>query len=197
LQEKNGLDHGSQYRNDKACKQFIDSTGEVEKERAKKEIESARCLCVLADGSTDKSVTGREAVYVRCTGSNGRPLTQFVDLVPVASADATGVTAAIQKGLQTVNIDESAMKKKLTCCNFDGASVKMGNKSGVAKRLQEILIWPVCIMTPPLGRGLVIPVFFFTLLFFFSWSLAPDHRLVKTILAGNLCSFNVYSPKFS
>jgi len=103
-------------------------------------------LCVLADGSTDKSVTEQEAVYVSCTGSNGHPLTQFVDLVPVASADAAGVTAAIQKGLQTVNIDETVMKKKLACCNFDGASIMMGNKSGVAKRLQEILQRPVCII---------------------------------------------------
>ena len=35
-------------------------------------------------------------------------------------------------------------------------------------------------------------------LFFFSWwSLAPDHRSVKTILAGNLRLFSVYSPEFS
>ena len=33
--------------------------------------------------------------------------------------------------------------------------------------------------------------------FFFWWSLAPDLRSVKTILAGNLRSFSVYSPEFS
>ena len=32
---------------------------------------------------------------------------------------------------------------------------------------------------------------------FFWWSLAPDPRSVKTILAGNLCSFSVISPEFS
>ena len=35
------------------------------------------------------------------------------------------------------------------------------------------------------------------LVFFFWWSLAPDFRSVKTILAGKLCSFSVYSPEFS
>ena len=39
--------------------------------------------------------------------------------------------------------------------------------------------------TPPSGRGLVIPVFLL------SWSLAPDLRSVKTILPGNLGSFSV------
>ena len=137
LQEKNGLDLGSQYRNDEAYKQFVESIAEVENERAKKEIESDRFLCVLADGSTDKSIVEQEAVYVRYTGSNGHPLTQFADLVNVTSADAVGVTAAIKQGLQTL---------KIACCNFDGANVMMGNKSGVAKRLQDILQRPICVI---------------------------------------------------
>jgi len=45
--------------------------------------------------------------------------------------------------------------------------------------------------TPPSARGLVIPVFFL------SWSVVPDLRSVKTILAGKRCSFSVYSPEFS
>ena len=65
------------------------------------------------------------------------------------------------------------------------------------------------LVTPPSGRGLVIPVFFtppsgrglaillFFFFFFLSWSVAPDLRSVKTILAGKLCSFSVYSPEFS
>ena len=112
--------------------------------------------------------------------------------------------------------------------------------------------WPVYsllpprlhVVTPPSGRGLVIPVFtppsgrglaillfypavrtgssnapfypavrntpfypavrtgssntrFFFFFFFLSWSVAPDLRSVKTILAGKLCSFSVYSPEFS
>ena len=53
--------------------------------------------------------------------------------------------------------------------------------------------------TPPGGgeqrRGLM-PLGLF-LFFFLSWSVAPDLRSVKTILAGKLCSFSVYSPEFS
>lgn len=124
----------------------MESIAAVEKKRCQKEIENARFLCVLSDGSTDKSITEQEAVYVRFTGSNGRPSTHFADLVAVTSADAAGVTAAIQKGLQTVNVDETVLKKKLACCNFDGASVMMGKKSGVAKRLQDIAQRPVCII---------------------------------------------------
>ena len=37
---------------------------------------------------------------------------------------------------------------------------------------------------------------FFPVVCFFWWSLAPDFHSAKTILAGNLRSFNVYSPEF-
>ena len=37
----------------------------------------------------------------------------------------------------------------------------------------------------------------FLVFFFLSWSLAPALRSVKTILAGNVRSFSVYSPEFS
>ena len=146
LQEKNGLDFGSQYKNDKACREFVENIAAIEKERSQEEIKNARFLCVLADGSTDKSITEQESVYVRCTGSNGRPSTYFADLVPVTSADAPGVTPAIQKALQTLSIDETVLRKKLTCCNFGGASVMMGKKTGVAKQLQDIAQHPVCIV---------------------------------------------------
>ena len=36
----------------------------------------------------------------------------------------------------------------------------------------------------------------FLVFFLSSWSLAPDLRSVKTILAGNVRSFSVYSPEF-
>ena len=49
------------------------------------------------------------------------------------------------------------------------------------------------------GNGGVQCPWGFSCFFFFwsSWSLAPDLRSVKTILAGNVRSFSVYSPEFS
>ena len=45
--------------------------------------------------------------------------------------------------------------------------------------------------------GLMPPGAFLVFFFLSSWSLAPDLRSVKTILAGNLGSFSVISPEFS
>jgi len=72
--------------------------------------------------------------------------THFTDLVPVTSADAPGVNATIQKGLQLLSIHETVLKKNLASWNFDRATVMMGKKSDVAKQLQDIAQYAVCIL---------------------------------------------------
>ena len=146
LQEKNGLDIGAQYRTDKKCKEFVSSMASVERERISDEVHNARFMCVLANGSTDKSITEQETVYVRYVGPNGRPTTQFADIVALESADAVGVTSAIEKGLQAVDIDEELLKEKLAGCNFDGANVMMGKKGGVMQHLQAKIGRPIIVM---------------------------------------------------
>ena len=59
---------------------------------------------MLADDSTDKSITEQEAVYSRYTRPYGTPTTQFSDIVALESANAVGVTKGIEKGLEAVDI---------------------------------------------------------------------------------------------
>ena len=158
LQEKNGLDIGTQYRNDKKCKEFVSSMASVERERISDEVHNARIMCVFANGSTDKSITEQETVYVRYVEPNGRPTTQFADIVALESADAVGVTSAIKKGLQAVDIDEELLKEKLAGCNFDGANVMMGKKGGVLQHLQAKIGRPIIIVMPCVAHRLELAV---------------------------------------
>ena len=107
LQERSGLDVGNNYRNEMKFKEFVSSIAAIEQEKYAKEIRDARFLCVLADAATDKSVTEHLTVFVCYTDSNGIPSTQFSDLVSLQSADASGITNAINKGLEAVQVDES------------------------------------------------------------------------------------------
>lgn len=75
----------------------------------------------------------------------GLPWTKFVDIVPLESATAAGVCNAITTSLETIDIDEETLKK-LVGCNFDGASVMMGKKSGVAVQIQKKVPPPVVIL---------------------------------------------------
>lgn len=124
----------------------MSSIGSIEWEKCAKEIKDARFLCVLADGATDKSVTEQLTVFVRYTASNGRPSTQFSYLVSLQSGNADGITDAIDKGLEAVQVDENVLSDKLVGCNFDGASVMIEAKGGVSKKLEEKVGHPLCII---------------------------------------------------
>lgn len=62
LQEKNGVQMGDMYRNEKKCSQFVASIADVEKETAITEVKESRFLSVLSDGSTDAGITEQETV---------------------------------------------------------------------------------------------------------------------------------------
>lgn len=145
LQEKNGVKMESMYRNEKMCSQFIASIADVEKEKTKREVRETRFLLLLSDSSTDAGIIEQEAVFVRYVDKQGRPWTKFLDIIPLESATADGVCNAITTSLEKIDIDEE-MLKKLVGCNFDGASVIMGKKSGIAVQIQEKVPQPVVIL---------------------------------------------------
>ena len=146
LQEKNGLDMGTNYCNEIKCKEFVSSVGTIEQKRCAMEIRDARFLCVLADGTTDPSVREQLTVFVPHTASNGRHSKQFSDLVPFQSGEANGITDAIGKGLEAIKVDESVLREKLVGCNFDGANVMMGAKAGLSMKLEDKVSHPLCII---------------------------------------------------
>ena len=55
--------------------------------------------------------------------------------------------AAIDKGLERVGVSVEDQKKKMVGCNFDGASVMLGSKSGVAQKLKEGWAITLCLFT--------------------------------------------------
>ena len=85
-------------------------------------------------------VLQNKKLYVRHVGKEGKPVAKFADLVPVKSGDAQGVTDAITQGVhEKYDLRQPELKEKLVGCNFDGASVMMGSKAGVAKRISQML----------------------------------------------------------
>ena len=90
-------------------------------------------MTVLADGSTDTTVVEQETVSVRYV-HKGQPVTELAEIVPLESAKATGVYKAVQQGITAVTGDDGP---SLIGANFDGASVMMGENSGVKALLQK------------------------------------------------------------
>ena len=137
--ESLGVDVGEMYRNDKSCRIFVDSIAAVEEADVASEVAKARFITVLADGSTNCGMIEQESVYVRFVDEHGLAQTKLAGMITLEAADAPGVLQGIIKGLQYIGIDEEVLRKKLVCCNFDGAAVMLGHKSGDAVRMQEMV----------------------------------------------------------
>ncbi|XP_021365405.1 zinc finger protein 862-like [Mizuhopecten yessoensis] len=140
LQKKNGVDMGSMYQNYNGCKVIVSSIVDTEKSKIIEVLRNARFLSVLSEGSTDSSVTEQETVFVRYVGTNGHPDTQFVSIVALQSAHAEGVLTGIDEALNSVGLSRELLDSKLVGCNFDGAAVMLGSKTGVATRMRERLV---------------------------------------------------------
>ncbi|XP_070535062.1 zinc finger protein 862-like [Ptychodera flava] len=149
IQLKNNAELGENYLNRFACRRFLSSIAHVIRNRIKDDINSANFVSILGDGSTDAGILEQEIVYLRYVDpTECTPKTRQIDIVPLSTADSTGIFNALQTGLKTVDINFEDLKHqaesekstpKLVGVNFDGASVMMGQKSGVAKKITDIV----------------------------------------------------------
>lgn len=100
----------------------------------------------VSDGSTDSSIVEQETVYVRCVSKKGRSVCYFVDIVALESANTDGILHAIDQSFVGIGITETTLQQKLVGCNFDGASVIFGPKTGVATQLNNRVYQIILIM---------------------------------------------------
>ena len=99
------------------------------------QIRDSKFLAVMSDGSTDKSVTEQEIVYVRMA-NKGLVQEHFVSIESVEKADAGSVLAAIETSMVHA-AGQPDWKSKLVAIGTDGASVNTGKNTGVVKRLRD------------------------------------------------------------
>ena len=139
LQERNGVNTGKSYRNDKQAATFTHYIAEtVEKDFANK-LRQAKMFSVLNDSSTDISVTDEELVYVRYL-EDGKPVTKFLSIQALAKADAVGIVAAIDKAfLDETDMQPNEWHNKTVGMSTDGASVMIGIGNGVVTMIKADL----------------------------------------------------------
>ena len=100
-------------------------------------------------------------MYGILTGSaphKGQSVCHFVNIVALESANAEGILHAIDQSLLGIGVTKTTLQQKLVGCNFDGASVTLGSKTGVATQLnnrvnQNIVILHCVVHNLELGVG--------------------------------------------
>ncbi|KAJ8386092.1 hypothetical protein AAFF_G00176860 [Aldrovandia affinis] len=137
LHQTNGLDLGSTYSNDQACRIFITAIGSCFFEELQQSLKSARFFSIMSDSSVDRSVKDQELIY--CTYlQNGKPVNQLIQIVALDHANSQGILDAILSGLLKVVVAEGDLKKRLVGFGCDGASVMLGVNNGVTARHQRL-----------------------------------------------------------
>ena len=148
LQEKNGVNFplGNNYRNHVRAKEFVTSIADTIKTDLKADIKEANFVSLLADGSTDTSISEQENVYIRYF-AKGRIVTSLVDIVELESSNAAGVFSGIEKALNKVDLSMNVLSNfndetpTIVCANFDGASVMQGQKGGTMAHILAKAPW--------------------------------------------------------
>ena len=102
--------------------------------KLKDALDGAGFISAMQDGSTDKSVTEQELIYV--CGKEGVVQEQFLALEEVEKADAASLVRALDHAMVTT-AGQPQWKLKLVAMATDGASVNTGKKSGVVQRIRD------------------------------------------------------------
>ena len=139
LDEKKGITLGKTYRNATAATCFLEAMAAVEYKKVAKDVQGARFISVIGDGSTDTSIKEQDLWYVRfCDHYTMETRVYLLGVATVEKANAenilTGLKSVVQTNLKIAWNDFSA---KLIAIGCDGASVMVGARAGVVARVRE------------------------------------------------------------
>ena len=128
------------YRNDKRCREFVESIADLERLKIGQLIEKAKFISIMSDGATDSSHVEAEICYIRVC-HEGEIFVHFVAVKNIPKADAEGITNAIMEMIDKAFPDVE-WKSKVVGLGSDGASVMLGKKGGVIAKMRTRLQKP-------------------------------------------------------
>ena len=139
-EERHGVVIGTAYRNRTSGTSIIEFIAEDLRNNLKQKLNKTNFYSLLSDGSTDTSVTEKEAFFVitfnPTPGGSDKVQIEvnYFDLVEPDTADANGIVKAIKTSFEQVNID---YLEKLVGFGSDGASVIEGKRTGLRHSFSE------------------------------------------------------------
>lgn len=135
LDEAKGLDLGdTAYGNDKACAVFVECMADYERKKILDHVESAKFFSIAMDGSTDKSGSEQESMYLR-TCNNGQINTYFLTIGTPKSTSSEDLHTFVKAKFKTTGLEKH--KEKFVGIGSDGANNMIGVKTGLTTRLKK------------------------------------------------------------
>ena len=181
LEMKHGVDLGSTYINDKACKNFVLSIAAQLKDELSCKLQKCRFISVMADSATDVGVREVEDVYV-CHLAEGETVNTFAGLKECVNSKADGIKVAVDSVMEDIC---DGWKNRAVAMGSDGAPVMLGDRGGVFALLKQEI--PHLIKVHCIAHRLEL-AFSDTLL------AVPEFKDIKDMLQGIWKQYH-YSPK--
>lgn len=146
LQNLNGVKLGNTLHSRFSSTNIIEHVSREMKLKIVKNItETGAKLSVLIDESTTISALCGMIVFIKCAISCGEPIFVFLDVVELECQTAENIVNQLINCLHKSGFNEHYLKENWISFVSDGASVLLGKKNGVAKRLKDryplILNW--------------------------------------------------------
>lgn len=139
LQKINGLDVGTTLHSRFSSTSIISHIAIQMKEKIVHNIiESNSKISVLIDESTTLSTKSAMVVFIKASIASEDPIFIFLDLVELRHQNAENIANQLIECLHKSGFSDKYLKTNWISFVTDGASVLLGKKCGVAKRLKEI-----------------------------------------------------------
>ena len=144
LQQKNNVPEllkkqiRSAYATSEAGAVFGDFIGKFQVEELIKDLAKINYYSILTDGSTDNGVVEQEAIYILFL-VDGVPKLRYFSIESVKNGNAQGVYESIKTAFERVGILN--FEDRIVGLNADGASVNMGQFSGLGKLIKDKAFW--------------------------------------------------------
>lgn len=97
---------------------------------------NAKCSILIDESTTVSSLCGM-VIYLKVSISNTDPIFIFLDLVELKNQTAENIVEQLLECLHSSGLNENYLKQHWISFVSDGASVLLGKKNGVAKRLKD------------------------------------------------------------
>jgi hypothetical protein len=147
LQILNGVDMGIGLHSRFSATNIIDHISSQMRQNVCAEIKKIEGkISIAIDESTTLSNLATLIIYLKCeTSKDCDPHFMFLDLIELPDQTALTITSVLLQCLKKFGFDDNYLKCNLVAFASDGASVMLGNKSGVASNLLKmyphLIVW--------------------------------------------------------
>ena len=132
------LGKNAHYTSERFMQEAVSSLGEVISGSIFNEVRASQFFALMADETTDVAVIKEVIIYARFLSKQRKIKTAFIGMIRIPDSCAATIMGVLTKICDDNNLD---LEHKMVAFGSDGASVMIGQRSGVSALLKQVAPW--------------------------------------------------------